>query len=53
MPWEIKGSPGNYFVVTKETGKRQNKNPHKTIEEAKRHLQALYANVAEASLKKG
>lgn len=48
MPYAIKKSDSGYFVVNKETGKKMNKKPHSSKNEASSHLKALYANVEEA-----
>lgn len=44
MPYAIRGSDSKWYVVNKETGERKNKSPHKTREQAERHMRALYAN---------
>jgi len=46
MPYKIiKKKNDGYFVINKETGRRMNKKPHKTLREATKHLYALRMNV--------
>jgi len=51
MPWHIESEKDGIYVVNDETGKKMNKKPHANRKQAKAHLQALYANVPEASKK--
>lgn len=46
MPYSIQKStsPRGYYIVNTETGKRYNKQVHKTKAKAIKHLQALHAN---------
>jgi len=48
MPWKIEAGEGGWFVVNAETGKRMNKEPHKTRKAALAQQRALYVHAPES-----